>query len=84
MPDFLRSRIGCSDQQDTGCLVLLQCDELRCLQAFVFLMSQQENCETLPLRLFLGVTYCFAGLQKLADPNFFSAASSSGWSCRRR
>lgn len=29
----------------------------------------------LPLRAFLGVTFCFAGLQKLANPNFFHAAS---------
>ena len=28
-----------------------------------------------PLRLFLGVTFCFAGLQKLANPNFFRSAS---------
>jgi thiosulfate dehydrogenase [quinone] large subunit len=32
----------------------------------------------LPLRLFLGITFCFAGLQKLANPNFFSANSPSG------
>ena len=30
-----------------------------------------------PLRLFLGVTFTFAGLQKLANPNFFNAASPS-------
>lgn len=29
----------------------------------------------LPLRAFLGFTFCFAGLQKLANPNFFHAAS---------
>jgi thiosulfate dehydrogenase [quinone] large subunit len=28
-----------------------------------------------PLRAFLGFTFCFAGLQKLANPNFFRAAS---------
>ena len=28
-----------------------------------------------PLRLFLGVTFTFAALQKLANPNFFNAAS---------
>jgi thiosulfate dehydrogenase [quinone] large subunit len=28
-----------------------------------------------PLRVFLGVTFCFAGLQKLANPNFFRSAS---------
>jgi thiosulfate dehydrogenase (quinone) large subunit len=28
-----------------------------------------------PLRLFLGVTFLFAGLQKLANPNFFNAKS---------
>ena len=30
-----------------------------------------------PLRVFLGVTFCFAGLQKLANPNFFNANSPS-------
>ena len=30
-----------------------------------------------PLRAFLGVTFCFAGLQKLANPNFFNANSPS-------
>lgn len=29
----------------------------------------------LPLRLFLGVTFCFAGLQKLSNPNFFNSQS---------
>jgi thiosulfate dehydrogenase (quinone) large subunit len=29
----------------------------------------------LPLRLFLGVTFAYAGLQKLANPNFFRSAS---------
>jgi len=29
----------------------------------------------LPLRLFLGFTFCFAGLQKLANPGFFNAAN---------
>ncbi len=28
----------------------------------------------LPLRAFLGITFCFAGLQKLANPRFFDAA----------
>ncbi len=31
----------------------------------------------LPLRAFLAVTFCFAGLQKLANPNFFNANSPS-------
>jgi thiosulfate dehydrogenase (quinone) large subunit len=31
----------------------------------------------IPLRAFLGVTFCFAGLQKLANPNFFDANSAS-------
>ncbi len=31
----------------------------------------------LPLRAFLGFTFCFAGLQKLANPNFLNAASPS-------
>jgi thiosulfate dehydrogenase (quinone) large subunit len=29
----------------------------------------------LPLRAFLGFTFCFAGLQKLANPGFFNAAN---------
>jgi thiosulfate dehydrogenase [quinone] large subunit len=32
----------------------------------------------LPLRAFLGFTFCFAGLQKLANPNFFNANSPAG------
>ncbi|HVX19950.1 MAG TPA: Rieske 2Fe-2S domain-containing protein [Acidimicrobiales bacterium] len=32
----------------------------------------------LPLRAFLGVTFCVAGLQKLANPTFFDPASPSG------
>ncbi len=31
----------------------------------------------LPLRVFLGVTFAFAGLQKLADPSFFRSTSPS-------
>jgi thiosulfate dehydrogenase (quinone) large subunit len=31
----------------------------------------------LPLRAFLGFTFCFAGLQKLANPRFFDAADPS-------
>ena len=31
----------------------------------------------LPLRAFLGFTFCFAGLQKLANPSFFDANSPS-------
>ena len=31
----------------------------------------------LPLRAFLGFTFCFAGLQKLTNPNFFNAQSPS-------
>lgn len=29
----------------------------------------------LPLRAFLGITFCFAGLQKLANPSFFKASA---------
>ncbi len=32
----------------------------------------------LPLRAFLGITFCFAGLQKLANPNFFKASDPAG------
>ncbi|MGH9047201.1 MAG: DoxX family protein, partial [Acidimicrobiales bacterium] len=32
----------------------------------------------LPLRAFLGFTFCFAGLQKLANPNFFNASDPAG------
>jgi thiosulfate dehydrogenase [quinone] large subunit len=31
----------------------------------------------LPLRAFLGFTFCFAGLQKLANPRFFDAAGAA-------
>src|SRR5207248_5781969 len=31
----------------------------------------------LPLRLFLGATFTFAGLQKLADPHFFDSRSAA-------
>ncbi len=31
----------------------------------------------LPLRAFLGITFVYAGLQKLADPNFFRSSTSS-------
>lgn len=31
----------------------------------------------LPLRLFLGVTFLYAGIQKLSNPHFFDASSSS-------
>src|SRR5271156_3588686 len=37
----------------------------------------QSGWALLPLRAFLGVTFCFAGLQKLANPNFFNANSPS-------
>lgn len=32
----------------------------------------------LPLRAFLGFTFCFAGLQKLANPNFFNSSNPAG------
>ncbi len=32
----------------------------------------------LPLRLFIGATFLFAGLQKLANPRFFAASSPTG------
>jgi thiosulfate dehydrogenase [quinone] large subunit len=32
----------------------------------------------LPLRAFLGFTFCFAGLQKLANPNFFKTSDPAG------
>jgi len=32
----------------------------------------------LPLRAFLGFTFCFAGIQKLANPNFFKTSDPSG------
>jgi thiosulfate dehydrogenase (quinone) large subunit len=36
---------------------------------------RQPGWLLMPLRMFLGVTFTFAGLQKLADPNFFNAKS---------
>jgi len=38
----------------------------------------------LPLRLFLGVTFVVAGVQKLADPNFFRAASATSFMSQLR
>lgn len=38
---------------------------------------RQPGWVLLPLRLFLGATFLFAGLQKLADPLFFRAASAT-------
>lgn len=35
----------------------------------------QPGWVLLPLRLFLGITFCYAGLSKLANPDFFNAAS---------
>ncbi len=37
--------------------------------------SRLSGWALLPLRAFIGFTFCFAGLQKLANPNFFRAAS---------
>jgi len=37
----------------------------------------QAEWALLPLRCFLGVTFLFAGLQKLANPNFLNAQSAS-------
>jgi thiosulfate dehydrogenase [quinone] large subunit len=39
------------------------------------LLAADPTVALVPLRLFLGVTFCFAGLQKLANPNFFRPAS---------
>jgi thiosulfate dehydrogenase (quinone) large subunit len=36
---------------------------------------EAKGLALLPLRAFLGITYCFAGLQKLANPSFFHASS---------
>src|SRR5260221_5645944 len=36
-------------------------------------VDASPRIELLPLRLFLGVTFVFAGLQKLADRRFFDA-----------
>jgi thiosulfate dehydrogenase [quinone] large subunit len=46
--------------------------ELRRLQGTV------SAAALLPLRLFLGVTFLYAGLDKLLDPSFFDPASPSG------
>ncbi len=39
------------------------------------MLSAEPTLMLVPLRAFLGFTFCFAGLQKLANPNFFRAAS---------
>jgi len=36
---------------------------------------RQPGWVLLPLRAFLGFTFCYAGLQKLANPDFFNAGS---------
>lgn len=38
----------------------------------------------LPLRAFLGITFCFAGLQKLANPSFFKASSPASIQAQMR
>lgn len=38
-------------------------------------LASDPSVVLLPLRAFLGVTFLFAGLQKLANPNFFRSAS---------
>src|SRR4051794_25153144 len=40
-------------------------------------MERRDALALVPLRLFLGVTFVFAGLQKLADRNFLSHSSPS-------
>ncbi|MDQ1463917.1 MAG: thiosulfate dehydrogenase (quinone) large subunit [Actinomycetota bacterium] len=37
--------------------------------------QERSGWALLPLRAFLGFTFCFAGLQKLANPGFFDAAN---------
>ncbi len=39
--------------------------------------TRAADVALLPLRAFLGVTFVFAGLQKLSDPNFFDAGAAS-------
>jgi thiosulfate dehydrogenase [quinone] large subunit len=38
-------------------------------------LAADPTAALVPLRLFLGATFCFAGLQKLANPNFLRSAS---------
>jgi thiosulfate dehydrogenase (quinone) large subunit len=38
------------------------------------LSAAPQRWALLPLRLFLGATFTFAGLQKLADPSFLDGA----------
>ncbi|MGH3414545.1 MAG: Rieske 2Fe-2S domain-containing protein [Marmoricola sp.] len=44
----------------------------------------QAGWVLLPLRLFLGVTFCYAGLSKLANPSFFDASSSQSVQAQMR
>jgi thiosulfate dehydrogenase [quinone] large subunit len=37
--------------------------------------SRMSSLMLLPLRLFFGATFVYAGLQKLTDPQFFSATA---------
>lgn len=38
------------------------------------MLAAEPLLALVPLRAFLGITFCYAGLQKLANPNFFRAA----------
>lgn len=40
--------------------------------------SSLSGWALLPLRAFLGFTFCFAGLEKLANPNFFQTTDPAG------
>jgi thiosulfate dehydrogenase [quinone] large subunit len=48
------------------------------------LLSEDPTLALVPLRLFLGVTFCFAGLQKLANPNFFRSTSPTSIQAQMR
>jgi thiosulfate dehydrogenase [quinone] large subunit len=45
-------------------------------------MASRPGVPLLVLRAFLGVTFCFAGLQKLANPNFFRRSSPGSFSAQ--
>src|SRR5437588_7237073 len=47
-------------------------------------MATTPGWVLLPLRAFLGVTFTYAGLQKLADRHFFSASSPSSIQAQMR
>jgi thiosulfate dehydrogenase (quinone) large subunit len=50
--------------------------------AKVSALLERPGSALLPLRLFLGVTFCFAALQKISNPDFFRAAAPGSFAAQ--